>query len=440
MNQPATGQEAKRASLFNTYIQRMRAFTPNARQYLISTAIFGVAMGIQDLLFNFYVLSMGYNQAVLGNLVTLRSATTLIAALPMGYLTDRLGRKAAFLAGNIGVGVSIALMVAFPSVPMFSAMNLLLGMAQSLSAVAMGPFLMENSGEKERTYLFSFASGMRVTAASVGQWLGGFMPGWFAGLLGVSAVSTLAYKSALSVLVIGVGLSSIPLLFISNARLAQTPRSVFAPFSYMRRDARGMSKLILPMLVTSVGAGMIMPFMNVFFRNVHHQSDSAIGVIFAWGSLAMGLGLLIAPILAEKFGKIQVVVASQAISIPFLVLLGFSPWFAPSLVAYYFRLTLMNMSGPVYSTFVMEKVDPQSRGMMASLTSMASNFGWAFSPTISGILQVRYGFQPAFAVTLVMYVASTAMYYFWFWHSQKAPQVAPACPKAESAAEEAYRS
>ena len=64
----------------------------------------------------------------------------------------------------------------------------------------------------------------------------------------------------------------------------------------MRKNPGKLSKLILPILFTSIGAGMIMPFMNVFFRNVHNLSDASIGVLFAWGSLAMGIGLLCASI------------------------------------------------------------------------------------------------------------------------------------------------
>jgi len=59
-------------------------------------------------------------------------------------------------------------------------MNIIIGIAQSLTAIAMGPFLMENSGEKERTYLFSFSSGMSTTATSIGQWVGGYLPTWIA--------------------------------------------------------------------------------------------------------------------------------------------------------------------------------------------------------------------------------------------------------------------
>jgi MFS family permease len=166
-----------------------------------------------------------------------------------------------------------------------------------------------------------------------------------------------------------------------------------------------------------------MPFMNVFFRTVHYQPDPAIGTLFAWGSLSMGIGLLLAPPLAERIGKIQVVVVTQALSVPFLILLGFSPWFWLSALAYLVRLALMNMSNPVFQTFVMEKVDAEARATVASLTSMAWNFGWAFSPTISGFLQIHYGFGPAFVGTIVTYILAIIMYWAFFWRGQSKEKI-----------------
>jgi predicted MFS family arabinose efflux permease len=75
----------------------------------------------------------------------------------------------------------------------------------------------------------------------------------------------------------------------------------------------------------------------------------------------------------------------------------------------------MNMSGPVYQTFVMEKVEPSARATVASLVSMASNFGWAFSPTISGYIQVKHGFAPAFMLTMILYMLSISLYWGFFW-------------------------
>ena len=417
-------EPGQRRSVLSTYLSRVRAFTSNARLFLLSLLFFGVAMGISQLLFNFYVLSLGYNEATLGNLVTARSLTSLIAALPMGYLTDRIGSKNAFLIGYLAYGVSMAMMLIFPSVPIFISMNVLQGVAQSLSGVATGPFLMENGGPKERTYLFSLSSGLRMTATSIGEWLGGYLPGWAAGIIAVSAVSSKAYGWSLWVMAFLSLASAVPVILMKTNLRSISQRSAFAPVSFVRKNPGLLGKLILPSLVISIGAGMVMPFMNVFFRNVHSQSDTAIGVIFAWGSLAMGIGLVVAPALAERFGKIQVVTATQALSIPFLALLGFAPWFEVSVVAYYIRLTLMNMSGPIYSTFTMERVDPESRGMIASLSSMAGNFGWAFSPTISGLLQVRSGFQWPFTITIITYVIAISMYYAWFLAKGKRKQLA----------------
>jgi MFS family permease len=139
----------------------------------------------------------------------------------------------------------------------------------------------------------------------------------------------------------------------------------------------------------------------------------------------MGLGLLLAPPLADRMGKVRFVVVTQSLSIPFLIILGFSPLFWMSAIAYYIRLALMNMSGPVYQTFVMEHVEPSARATVASLASMAWNFGWAFSPTISGYLQVQFGFGPSFLGTITLYIISTIMYYAFFLHGKEHQVPAP---------------
>lgn len=402
------------------YVDRVSAFHPNARLYLVSAVISGASMGVFRLLFNFYVLSLGYDEELLGNLVTTSSLTALLVALPMGYVADFLGRKKSLIAGTSFSGGAVMLMVLLPSVPMFIGANVLLGFAQSLAGVTMGPFLMENSSEKERTYLFSFSSGFQTASAFVGNWIGGYLPTWLGSAQNVSATSTLAYGGSLLVIAGAALTALVPLFFLKTPRLTQEQRSFFAPIAYFRKQPALLGKLILPMLVTSIGAGLIMPFMNVFFRQVHHQPDTVIGSLFAWGSLAMGIGILLAPPLADRMGKIQLVVITQGLSIPFLVMLGFAPWFGAAAAAYYIRLALMNMSGPVYQTYVMEKVEPSARATVASLVSMASNFGWAFSPTISGWLQVKYGFGPAYLGTILMYVLSVYLYWRYFWRKPAA--------------------
>jgi dipeptide/tripeptide permease len=62
---------------------------------------------------------------------------------------------------------------------------------------------------------------------------------------------------------------------------------------------------------------------------------------------------------------------------------------------------------------------------------MSWNFGWAFSPAISGWLQVRYGFGPAFLGTIVLYTISVVLYWAFFWRPRAALESLPA-PAASS--------
>lgn len=415
-------------NVLQTYWARVKQFSPNARLYLASIILTGAALGIYRLLFNFYVLSLNMDANVVGQLTSTSSMTALILAVPMGYLADILGRKKAFIIGGLAVCLAVGGMVIWPFKGMLFAMSILSGAAQSLSAVTMSPFLLENSGPEERTYLFSLASGAQMTASFVGNSIGGNLPSWIAARQGVLPTSSMAYAGALAIVAVVAMVGLAPFLFMKMPQLKRSERALFAPFAYAAKEPVLLGKLILPMLVTSIGAGLLMPFMNVFFRVVYHQPDPVIGTIMAWGALAMGIGLLIAPPIADRMGKIQLVVVTQGLSIPFLALLGFAPWFWLSGMAYYVRIALMNMSGPVYQTFVMERVEPGARATVASLVSMANSFGWAFSPSISGWLQVKYGFGPVFAWVLVLYTISVYLYWKFFWSAKTAmvPKPAPA--------------
>jgi len=406
----------QKKTILGEYVQKIRAFKPNARFYLVSVVLTGATMGAFRLLFNFYVLSLGegFDEALLGNLITTSNTTALLVAIPMGFLIDRIGRKNSLLVRTIMLSVAVGVMAVWPSRPVFFMMNVVFGVAMSIGSVVTGPFMMENSDENERAYLFSFGSGLRMAAQSVGNWVGGYLPLWLGSYQGVDPESSSAYAGALLVIGVVSSIGLLPIVFIRRNRVAEVREGLFAPISFARDNPRMLGKLFLPLLIVSIGAGLFVPFMNVFFRQEHGQSDAVVGSLMAWGSLAMGVGLLIAPPLADRFGKLRLVVITQALSIPFMIMLGFSPYFWMSGLAYYVRMALMNMSSPIYQNFVLEQVKPTDRATVASLHSMVWSFGRSFSPSISGTLQVSAGFGPPFLLAIGLY--SVAIFLYWvFW-------------------------
>ncbi len=404
----------------NDYLARIRMFQPNARLYLLTVLISGATMGVYRLLFNFYVLSLGHDEALLGQLITTNQFTALFLALPMGFAVDRFGRKNALIVRSILLALSVAGVAIFPDRGMLFFMNVIFGVVMSISTVATAPFLMENSGEEERTYLFSFTSGLQMGSVFVGNWLGGYLPTWLGELRGFAATSSTAYGGSLLAISVVAILGFVPLWFIRPANGKESRSKEFAPLDFARQNPQLLGKILVPTLIISMGAGLFIPFMNVFFRTVHGQSDQVIGTLFAWGSLAMGIGLMIAPPIADRLGKIQLVMLTQGLAIPFMALLGFAPIFGVSALAYFVRMALMNMSGPIYQTFIMEQVEASSRATVASLYSMVWSFGRAFSPSISGWLQVAYGFNPVWGGAIILYAIAVSMYWVFFIRPERA--------------------
>jgi MFS family permease len=408
-------QTAGFRNMLAEYANRVGSFRANAWLYLGSSLVAGATIGVFRLLFNFYVLSLGYDEDLLGNFISTSNMVALFSALPLGYLIDKWGRKNALLTRVLLLSGTVAAMALWPSVWLFFLMNAVWGIAMAMNSVVVGPFLMENSDEEQRTYLFSLSSGLQMFAMFLGNWVGGNIPSWIGAYQDISATSSSAYAGAMLIIAVIGLLALIPIALITPAKASTTgERNEFEPLKFVREHPGLMVKFFTPLLLVSIGAGLFVPFMNVYFRVVHHQPDPVIGSVMAWGSMAMAVGFLFAPPLAERLGKLRLVVLTQSLSIPFMIILGFVPMFGIAAGAYYVRMALMNMSNPIYQNFVLEQSDRESRATVASLYSMVWNFGRAFSPSVSGSLQVSYGFGPPFAIAIALYAAAISLYYVFF--------------------------
>ena len=407
-------QNKTKASIAKEYYQRVTSFKPNARLFLTYTLVSGLTMGIYRLLFNFYVVSLGFGTDILGQFITLSSLSTMLFALPMGYVVDKIGRKKSLIAQAIVILLVIAAMALWPGKTLFYVANIIMGMAFTTYSVALGPFLMENSNKDERPYLFSFSQGIQMAAGFAGSWLGGFLPTWVGAYKNVSETSSGAYAGAIFLVSVISLFGLLPLLRIEKKPKKHTEKREFDPIKFIKSNTKLVLKLFSPHLLTALGAGMFVPFLNLYFRQVHNQSDASVGALMAWGSLAMGVGFLIVPPLAERIGKLRLVVITQALSIPFMILLGFSPIFWVSALAYYVRVTLMNMSSPIYQNFVYEQIEEKDQATVASLSSIVWSVGWSLSPILSGKWQQESGFKLPFTIAIVLYIISITMYWaFW---------------------------
>ena len=98
--------------------------------------------------------------------------------------------------------------------------------------------------------------------------------------------------------------------------------------------------------------------------------------MFALTCLGTVVAILLQPRLARRFGQITSVVIVQGASIPFLVVLGFSPILWTVILAMAVRNSLMNAGNPIFNAFAMEQVTPAERATLAAAMSVLWQVGW----------------------------------------------------------------
>jgi MFS family permease len=386
----------------------------NAKLFLAMTAVSALGSSIFRLFLNLFVLARGNDEAFLGLFMSLVSLAALGLGLPMGVVADRLGRKRSLLLGSLLTALGMLTVVLSPA-----DWPLMLGAVAwgggNAVYMATGPaFMAENAAESERATLFSARQGVMMMVGFAGSVIGGPLPSLFGSLLGRPSESAVAYRGTL---LISAAITLLALIPLSMLRERSRP-TVKAPGelgislrSLLRRD---VLRLLVPQLIISLGAGLLIPYLNVFFKQRFAISDSLLGFSFGVSQLGMGLATMFAPIFAERWGKVRTIVASQLASLPFLLALGFVPLLPVAIGAFWLRATLMNMGGPLYTAFAMEQARTEERGKLGALLGLIWSIGRGIGPGISGVVQQSFGFPPLFLATGATYLGAAVLLQIFF--------------------------
>ncbi|UCF09516.1 MAG: MFS transporter [Candidatus Bipolaricaulota bacterium] len=400
------------------YVHRLRSFGRNARLYLLYSLLSGFGLGILRLFFNLYVLALGHDTAFLGLLVALPPLVIAVTAVPMGLLGQRIGFRRALLVGGALMIVAMAGVASSTAVPGLVGFALCRGLARTLLQVSNAPFLAENSGPAERTHLFSVQFATRTFSTFFGFLLAGALPGWIAGFLSVGIEDPAAYRGALYV---GAAVFLVALLPLvrTEARTVEGEREPRPTVRELFHPSGVLLRLFLPQVIIGLGAGALVPFLNVFFKTKFDVPDALLGAIFAGQSVVMGFATLAGPALADRWGRVRTVVAAQLGSIPFLVLLGYSPLLTPAAVGFLARASLMNLGTPLYTAFAMDRAGSERRATVSGLLQMSWQGTRALSALASGWIQAGAGFGPLFPITIACYLSASSLITLFFLRGRK---------------------
>jgi MFS family permease len=408
-------------------------------------------MSVGWLMLNFYLQSLGHSQSVIGAINAASWLTVAIVGIPIGIVSDRVPRKAMLLLGTALAAIgAFGVALSSAALPLI-AFTTLSGIGLAAIMTNTSPFLAEHSTAAQRTALFSLQAALSTATGFLGSLLGGYFPALVAGPLGLSPHDVLPLRITLGLVAVLQFVALIPLLLLRSDHLAaeeitdealpsapvrpaevplgESPAAPPTARSFGRRlqleSPTLFFRLLAPTIFIGLGAGLIMPYLNIFVRGKFRISFEGLGWLFALSSLMTAVGMLLQPLLAERIGKVRSVVLVQALSLPFLLMMGYAPYFPLVAVALLVRGMLMNMANPVYMAFCMDQLPRRERATFSGSAEVIWSLTWAVSSGISGWLRDLLGFQRGFdvefALMALLYFISTAMLYAFFGRRPERP-------------------
>ncbi|MCM3745785.1 MFS transporter [Paenibacillus pasadenensis] len=419
----------------STFIMEWRSqfggYSRNIKLFFVFNLLWNIGLGMYSLIYNLYVKALGHAPTMVGDIVGATALASALVFIPAGVAGDRYGPKRMISIGTAAVIVVLAARAWADGSGSLTTLAFVSGIAQAIVASTILPFMANNSTPRERIHLFSFNMALVMGANVAGNLGGGFISDLLQSQFGLSAVSSLRATLLVGVAIAAAGLY--PVLKFRNEPLASMGEPTFeenlnraelkqagwrGKFNKHRSSYAAIGVFTLLSLLSSMAGGMVVPYLNVYFEDRFHASNSSIGIVVALGQGATAIAFLLGPAIARRMGEVRAVVWLQLSSIPFLVLTAFTHQFWLASVGYLFRQALMNAANPFYSTIKMKYVHRSLRGLAASSGEAMFNLGWFIAAPISTGLVAAYGayrgYASAFSITAIIYTIIALLFGFFF--------------------------
>ncbi|APD09910.1 MULTISPECIES: MFS transporter [Thermus] len=368
----------------------MKGISP-AYRFVLASFLWSFGANLVYFFLNFHLQALGYTRAHIGYAQALLLLMGVVSALPLAYLIPRLGYLkslylAFFLAAGSGLLLGLGLLV-FPALGGY-------GLAGALLQGAAAPLMARLVPPERRVALFSLQAALTTASGFFSTLLAGLLSEW------VGARHVLLFALPFFLL-------AVPLALGLPEGEGKTPR-LGGRFGVWLR-------LLVPQVVIGFGAGLVIPFLNLYLKEKFGLTYGATGLVFALSSLATGGAMLLQPLLVHRVGKLKAIVLVQALSLPFLALLAWAPWLPVVTFALLVRGALMNAAGPVYAALVMDYLPEEERPGFFLVESALWSLLFALGSALSGKLQAALGlpaFHYLFGATLALYALGIAL---WPW-------------------------
>tara|TARA_B100000131_G_scaffold137491_1_gene133965 strand:- start:1347 stop:2654 length:1308 start_codon:yes stop_codon:yes gene_type:complete len=373
------------------------------------------------LILNIYLRKEGYSDPEIASLNSLRFIGALAFSLPLGIYIRGRSLKPFFSLSTVLVPlISILLIesIRLHLLPLIQLAFLAWGIAMMFLRVCSLPFIIRNTTSKNSSQALS----LNAATWSLATIISGLI---ISGLNWVSVIHILDVefffdeRTILWIITL-VSIISIPFGFrIKEDKTKSDSFGVRDTISLNKSyDWDLILKAISPLILISIGAGLTIPFVNLFFNSIFHFSSSDFSILGSATAFLVFFSSLMVPTLKQKYGYWMTIVFVQGLSICCLITLAMTELFSNSHYAIYFAVTayvlrqpLMHMAHPSSNELMMNFVGKRNQELISALSSSLWSASWFISAKIFEWLRLlNFHYYEIFLITAVLYIIGVFLY------------------------------
>lgn len=392
-------------SVAKEYIYLLRKANVNLKVTIVLVFFVSLVQNAYLTTFNLYLSSIGFSTASIGKILLFSNLGSAAFAMPVGLLGDRFGHRRLILISSFVICINVALQAVATNSLWLSILSFLYGVSGLVIHISVYPFLSENCSSDERVQVFSLAF--------VVTYVGGILGSLLSGSLGKVISSNELLSIRISLLSISLAGFAASFLYFKTR---ETRITRFEKKPEVDKDGfvEITSKFGFHSALIGLGAGLVLPYFNLYFKSIFGFDAVRVGLIFSVSSFFFLLFGFLGPRLSGRHGAFKGGLIYEALSIPFIVAFTLKPPLPIAVLSFWLRGGLMNAALPLLSSFQMENINESRRGTFSALLLLIDNIFRSAGTYTGGLLISRRGFETSFAIMAFLYSISIAYIYFSF--------------------------
>jgi MFS family permease len=350
-------------------------------------AIRAVGYGFTAVLLGALLAARGYSHLRAGVFLMALIAGTAITSVAVGLFADRFGRRRSYAVFYLGVAVAGT--VVATGGPFWVLLIVAMTGTLSTDIVDNGPAttleqVMLAAEDAGTAFAYGRYNGIGAAAGALGA-LAATLPG-----LGDRGDGGGVHASLFAALV-PVGVAG----FVIALRLSPAVEALAGAPGEPTPSPTGLgpSRAVVHRMaglfaIDAAGGGLVTTgFLSYLFAQRYHASVVAVGWLFFAVCVVQAASVMLAPLLAKRFGLVATMVGTHLPSNVLLAAVAFAPSFPLAAMLLLARTTLSQMDVPTRQALVMTVVTPGERTAAAAVTNTARYAVRPLGPLVAGALQ-----------------------------------------------------